>query len=110
MGFSALVYSALGSDIANPFQLSLHPSIAVSIADASMLLHVLISLLIYHHIVSKSVFDRIHSRLLTTREGNIVKAPFGLLLTGSLGWAMATALVLACAWFVANLVPFFSDV
>merc|ERR1712187_769872 len=60
--------------------------------------------------VSKGLFDCIHARLLTTRDGNIVKAPFGLLLTGSLGWAMTTALVLACAWFVANLVPFFSDV
>merc|ERR1712048_1154547 len=34
----------------------------------------------------------------------------GSALMGSLGWFVATALVLACAWFIANLVPFFSDV
>jgi amino acid permease len=110
LGFSALVYSALGYDVANPFQLSLHPSIAVCIADVSMILHVLISLLIYHHIVSKGLLDGLHLSLLKKREGTFAKAHLGMLLTGSLGWAMATALVLACAWFVANLVPFFSDV
>lgn len=110
LGTAVPIYSALGGDVDNPFQLSLHPSLAVSVADISMMVHVLFSLLINHHVVSEVVFDSIKSHLAKTRGDNFIKTPFGSPCMESLGWALATTLVLAFAWFIANLVPFFSDV
>lgn len=110
---AALVYAMVGEDVETPFQLSLAPTLAVGIADLSMLVHVLISLLINHHVVSKALLEAAASFLTRADTGSAPPEPASegrAELRGRLTWLVATVVVMACAWFVANLVPFFADV
>merc|ERR1719296_142828 len=105
-----LVYAVVGEDVASPFQLSFTPTLAVGIADLSMVVHVLISLLLNHHVVSKVLANALTHIFLQDRSGttsNIVEGRPG---AHRMIWLLATAVVMACAWFIANIVPFFSDV
>lgn len=106
---SLLVYTAIGNDVASPFQLSLPTSITVGVADILMLSHVLISLLLNHNVISKRLFD-VMARSLAKKDGASLDVLFGSKAMGAAGWIAATAIVTVCAWLLANLVPFFSDV
>mmetsp|Transcript_62428 Transcript_62428/g.190913 ORF Transcript_62428/g.190913 Transcript_62428/m.190913 type:complete len:453 (-) Transcript_62428:126-1484(-) len=101
-----LVYVALGNEVASPFSESLHPSAIVGVADIVMIVHVLFSLLINHHIISRVLYDWSARHLRCCRSA---KDPSSGGLSG-LGWPAATASILAGAWLVANVVPFFSEV
>lgn len=101
---SLLVYTAIGNDVASPFQLSLPTSITVGVADILMLSHVLISLLLNHNVISKRLFD-VMARSLAKKDGASLDVLFGSKAMGAAGWIAATAIVTVCAWLLANLVP-----
>lgn len=104
------VYVALGNGVASPFQLSLPASVTVGVADILMVAHVLISLILNHHVISKNVFGFMASSIAQMKGGVFVDEPFGSRSMGSKAWFAATAVVTGCAWLIANLVQFFSDI
>jgi len=108
---SATVYIVLGSGVASPFQVSLPTSTAVGVANVLMIMHVLISLLLNHHVISKLLFDLAVSGLSRAKGGvSVDGTPFGSAMKEGAGWLAATAAVTVAAMLTANLVPFFSDV
>jgi len=110
LGVALLVYAAVGKDVASFFQLSLTPTLAVGIADLCMVVHVLISLLINHHVVSKVLAEASSLLFAQDRSGTPSESVGGCAGKGRMIWFAATVVVMACAWLIANIVPFFSDV
>eukprot|EP00443_Scrippsiella_acuminata_P108536 CAMPEP_0115663276 /NCGR_PEP_ID=MMETSP0272-20121206/47757_1 /TAXON_ID=71861 /ORGANISM="Scrippsiella trochoidea, Strain CCMP3099" /LENGTH=444 /DNA_ID=CAMNT_0003101619 /DNA_START=24 /DNA_END=1360 /DNA_ORIENTATION=- len=108
---SIAVYLVLGSGVASPFQVSLPASSPVGVANFLMILHVLVSLILNHHVISKLLFDFAASSLSRAKGGTAIDGtPLGSPVMRGAGWLLATAAVTAAAWLTANLVPFFSDI